>query len=135
MLNKQNSIRLQIAIILALILYFSTKAISKFKDEPSKIFILSIITAFIGFSIALFKLINKLKNEKPKDKPVMKARKHYDLTKFLNLLGVVLVIFMFITKQFELIPSNYFVFIYIFTSTILLAIIILNFLKKRKSQQ
>lgn len=73
MLNKKNAIRLQIAIILVLILYSSTKAISKFKDEPSEIFILSIITAFIGFSIALYKLIKNLKIEKHKDNSITKT--------------------------------------------------------------
>jgi len=121
-------------LVLCLVIYTTSKVIPKLKDNPSTLLILTIITASVGFFLALFKLSKEIRKESLKGKGkilVIKNTKEKLIT-FLKVIGGILGLFMLIVYQFKIVSKNVFVFIYAFAGIILVAIIILNFLKKRK---
>ncbi len=135
--NKKNINIIKIFLVLCLVLYTTFKAIPKLKDNPSTFLILATIIASIGFFLALFKLSKEIRKESLNDKGkilVIKNTKDKLIT-LLNVIGTILVVFMLIVFQLNIVSKDMFVFIYAFTGIILLAIIILNILKKRGTKQ
>lgn len=133
MLNTKNVILIKIVAILVLVVYFVIKAIPLLNAEPSGMQVLTIVVAAIGFSVALFTLVKDFKNAKTKNQVLTNKNRKGKLLASLNVLGILLVAFLLIANHFELIPKNYFVLIYILVTLVLLAIIILNFYKKKQS--
>lgn len=132
MLNARNSILIKIVITLALVIYFVIKAIPLLNDDPSEMQVLTIIVAAIGFSVALFTLFKDHKKAETKTQALTNKNTKSKLLKSLNTLGVILVVFLLIVNYFDLIPKNYFVAIYSLVTIVFLAIIILNFYKKKR---
>lgn len=132
LLSKRNLAILKFLVVLGLVIYVLSISLPIFNEKPSNIVLSATLIGFIGFSIALFKLGKEIRVESLKDKTRTVKNSRDKLITFLNVLGVILVIFMFCANRFELIPKDTFVYVYVFAVIVFLAIILLTALKKRE---
>lgn len=134
--NKRNMAVAKFLAVLGLVLYIIFKAIPKLKEEPSGMLLSATIIGAIGFSISLFKLGKEIRKENAKhiSKSLTVKSNRDKAIKRLNTLGVLLVVFMLFANQTEILPKTIFVYLYIAAAIVLLAIIVLNILKKKDKQ-